>query len=54
MMKNRYTPGTLAAARRQDLATAAAFTPEEPEVLGRLNWHLHTPYALATGAWVEG
>ena len=53
MMKNLYHP-RIAALRAQDLATAAAFTPEEPEALGRLNWHLHTPYALATGAWVEG
>ncbi|MCB9179541.1 MAG: GNAT family N-acetyltransferase [Flavobacteriales bacterium] len=52
-MKNLYHP-RIAALRAQDLATAAAFTPEEPEALGRLNWHLHTPYALATGAWVEG
>ncbi|MCB0812280.1 MAG: GNAT family N-acetyltransferase [Flavobacteriales bacterium] len=53
MMKNLYHP-RIAALRAQDLASAAAFTPEEPEALGRLNWHLHTPYALATGAWVEG
>ncbi|MCB9169993.1 MAG: GNAT family N-acetyltransferase [Flavobacteriales bacterium] len=35
------------------LKAAAALTPEEPEALGRLNWHLHTPYARAVGAWVE-